>query len=107
MSAAKRRSAGPAESPAVLDEDRQAIVLREFREDLAHWIGSDPRTALRVMRLLEEIIRDPFLGIGKPEPLKHQHGQWSRRITEGDRLLYLVRGATIYFLAARWHYGRR
>ena len=83
-------------------------MVREFREDLAHWIGSDPRTALRVMRMIEEILRDPFLGIGKPEALKHdQHGRWSRRITEGDRLLYLVREAAIYFLAARWHYDRR
>jgi toxin YoeB len=59
------------------------------------------------MRLVEEIIRDPFLGVGKPEALKHdQHGRWSRRITERDRLLYLVRGAFVYFLAARTHYGR-
>jgi toxin YoeB len=107
MSAAKRRSAGPAASPAVPEEDRQAIVVREFRQDLAHWIGTDPRTALRVVRMIEEILRDPFLGIGKPEALKHdQHGRWSRRITEGNRLLYLVRGAAIYFLAARWHYER-
>jgi toxin YoeB len=105
---AERRPAVPARSPAVPEEDRQAIVLREFREDLVHWIGSDPRTALRVMRLIEEILRDPFLGVGKPEALKHdQHGRWSRRVTDEHRLLYLVRGAAVYFLAARWHYGRR
>ncbi len=83
-------------------------MLREFGEDLSHWIQSDRRTALRVMRMIEEILRDPFLGIGKPEVLKHdQHGRWSRRITEADRLLYLVHGAALYFLAARWHYGSR
>jgi len=104
MSAGDRR---PSRLPGIPVEDRQAIVLREFREDLAHWIGSDPRTALRVMRLVDEVLRDPFLGVGKPEALKYdQHGRWSRRITGADRLLYLVHGAAIYFLAARWHYER-
>ncbi|HEX6040220.1 Txe/YoeB family addiction module toxin [Longimicrobium sp.] len=98
----------PAPSPAVPAEDRQAIVLGEFRDDLTHWIESDRGTALRVMRMVEEILRDPFVEIGKPEALRHdQHGRWSRRITDRDRLLYLVRGAAIYFLAARWHYQRR
>jgi toxin YoeB len=59
------------------------------------------------MRLVEEIIREPFFGTGKPEALKHaRHGEWSRRITDVDRLVYLVQGAAIYFLAARSHYGR-
>src|SRR5687767_2754830 len=108
MTAAKRRRTAPAPSPAAFDEDRQAIVLREFREDLAWWIGSNPRTALRVMRLVEEIVRDPFFGTGKPEGLKYaDSGNWSRRITDADRLVYLVHGATIYFFSARWHYGRR
>lgn len=94
--------------PAFSGEGRQAIVLREFRDDLAHWIASDRGTALRVLRMIEEVLRDPFSGIGKPEALKHdQHGRWSRRVTDRDRLLYLVRGAAIYFLAARWHYQRR
>jgi toxin YoeB len=105
--AADGRASVSARSPAVPHEARQAIVLRDFRDDLAHWIGSDPRTALKVIRMIEEILRDPFLGRGKPEALKHdQHGRWSRRITGGDRLLYLVHGAAVYFLAARWHYER-
>jgi toxin YoeB len=83
-------------------------VLSQFRQDLAWWIGSNPRTALRVLRLVEEIVRDPYVGTGKPEGLKHKEGgKWSRRITDVDRLVYFVRGASIYFLAARWHYGRR
>lgn len=106
MTAAKRPSE-PAQLPAAPAEDRQAIVHGEFRYDLGWWIGSNPRTALRVMRLVEETIRDPFVGTGKPEPLKYdKHGRWSRRITDRDRLLYLVRGGHVYFLAARWHYGR-
>ncbi len=108
MTAAKRRADEPATSPAVPKEDRQAIVFSRFRQDLAWWIGSSPRTALRVMRLVEEIVRDPYFGTGKPEGLKHDKlGSWSRRITDSDRLIYLVQGASVYFLAARWHYERR
>ncbi|HEV3050897.1 MAG TPA: Txe/YoeB family addiction module toxin [Longimicrobium sp.] len=86
MNAADRRPGGSALSPAIPEEDRQAIVLGEFRYDLAWWIGSNPRTELRVMRLVEEIIRDPFVGTGKPEQLKYdKRGRWSRRITDSDR----------------------
>lgn len=105
MTAARRRTVGPRSSLVVPSEDRRAMVHRDFRDDLAWWIGTHPRTALRVMRLVEEIVRDPFVGTGKPEGLKHGlPGEWSRRITDEDRLVYLVQGATIYFLAARWHY---
>lgn len=107
MTAAKRRVISRPPSPAAPGEDRQAIVHREFRQDLAWWIGSNPRIALRVMRLIEEIVRDPFTGTGKPEALRHrQTGEWSRRITDADRLVYIVRGAAIFFLAARSHYGQ-
>jgi toxin YoeB len=105
MTAAKRRSGASGTSSVVPVEDREAVVFGQFRQDLAWWIASNPRTALRVMRLVEEVVRDPFFGTGKPEGLKNT-GEWSRRITDADRLLYLVKGATIYFLAARWHYGR-
>ncbi len=108
MTAARRRTAGSGASPAVPGEDRQAIVFSQFRQDLVWWIRSNPRTALRVMRLVEEVVRNPFFGTGKPEGLKHDGpGDWSRRFTDADRLGYLVRGTTIYFLAARWHHGRR
>lgn len=107
MTAARRRSPALTPSPVVSLEDRQAIVVREFWHDLAHWIGSEPRTALRILRLVEEILRDPFVGTGKPEGLKHaEPGHWSRRITEADRLVYLVHGANVFFLTARWHYKR-
>jgi toxin YoeB len=106
MTAGRRRPPGRVSSPAVPAEGRQAIVHRDFRRDLAWWISSHPRTALRVMRLVEEIVRDPFVGVGKPEALKHTHGgEWSRRITDADRLVYLVQGAAVYFLGARAHYG--
>jgi toxin YoeB len=58
------------------------------------------------MRLVKEIVRDPFTGTGKPEALRHRlPGEWSRRITDADRLVYLVRGAAVHFLGARAHYG--
>lgn len=108
MTAARRPPPALTPSTAVSLEDRQAIVVREFWHDLAHWIGSEPRTALRILRLVEEILRDPFVGTGKPELLRYdKRGRWSRRITESDRLLYSVKGADVFFLAARWHYDRR
>lgn len=107
MTAAKRRRGGSTPSPVALaEEGRQAIVHRTFRYDLAWWIMTHPRTALRVLRLVEEIIRDPFIGTGKPEPLRNRMaGEWSRRITDADRLVYFVQGAAVYFLSAREHYG--
>jgi toxin YoeB len=107
MSAAKPRAVGPVAPPVDSTDERLAIAVREFRQDLAWWIGTHPRTALRVMRLVEEIVHDAFTGTGKPEALKHRvKGEWSRRITDADRLVYLVRGAAIYFLGARSHYGQ-
>ncbi len=77
----------------------------EFREDLRHWIETERRVALRLLDIVESIMRDPFQGIGKPEPLKHLGpGIWSRRLTQEHRLVYLVKHETIYFLKARYHY---
>jgi toxin YoeB len=107
MNAAAARQYRDAEaSPAVPFDERQAIVLQQFREDLAHWIRSDARTGTRIMHLVEAVLRDPFAGLGKPEALKHGlRGRWSRRITDRDRLVYLVRKDATYFIAARSHYG--
>lgn len=78
---------------------------REFREDLRYWVDTDRRTALRALDLVEAVLRDPFTGIGKPEPLKHVlAGAWSRRLTQEHRIVYLVREAQIDFLQARYHY---
>ena len=60
---------------------------------------------LRALPLVEAILRDPFEGIGKPEPLKHlAPGAWSRRLTEEHRIVYLVQHDRIDFLQARYHY---
>lgn len=85
--------------------ERVAVFQPEFREDLRHWVETNRKTALRVLTLVEAVLRDPFDGIGKPEPLKHLGaGVWSRRITEEHRLVYLVRADRIDFLQARYHY---
>ena len=84
---------------------RVAAFHSEFREDLAYWVASDRTIALRILQLIEAVLRDPSEGIGKPEPLRfHLHGCWSRRVTQEHRLVYLVRDDRIDFLMARYHY---
>ncbi len=74
-------------------------------EDLEHWVATDRKTALRVFKLMKDTRRDPFRGIGKPEPLKHIGPDiWSRRITARDRLVYRVGDDFVDFLQARYHY---
>ena len=77
----------------------------EFREDVAYWVETDRKTALRVLQLVEAILRDPTRGIGKPEPLRHiMPNLWSRRLTQEHRVVYLVSDDRIDFLQARYHY---
>ena len=84
---------------------RDAVFHREFREDLRWWVETDRKTALRALSLIEAVMRDPFKGRGKPEPLKYLvSGVWSRRLTGEHRLVYLVRFERIDFLQARYHY---
>jgi toxin YoeB len=84
---------------------RTLIVASRFLADLQYWLEHDWRVALRVVRIIREVARDPFLGIGKPEPLKHDlAGTWSRRINDEDRLIYTLDDAAIEFLSARYHY---
>jgi len=85
--------------------ERDAIFHPEFRQDLRYWVETDRKTALRVIDLVEATMRDPFVGIGKPEALKYLlAGCWSRRITQEHRLVYRVSGNRIDFLQARYHY---
>ena len=85
--------------------EREAVFQPEFLEDLRHWVRTDRKTALRILSLIEAILRDPFVGIGNPEALKYTlSGVWSRRITQEHRLVYRVAGARIDFLQARYHY---
>lgn len=82
-----------------------AVFHPEFRQDLQFWVKNDRKVALRVLDLVEAVLRDPFAGIGKPEPLKHVlSGAWSRRLTEEHRLVYFVKDDRVDFLQARYHY---
>lgn len=84
---------------------RTAVFQPEFIEDLRYWVETDRKLAIRVFDLIEAILRDPFEGIGKPEPLKYlTPGAWSRRLTQEHRIVYLVRDDQIDFLQARYHY---
>ena len=84
--------------------DREAVFHPEFRQDLRYWVETDRKTALRTLELVEAVLADPFIGIGKPEPLKYVlAGCWSRRITQEHRLVYKVTEKRIDFLQARYH----
>ncbi len=84
---------------------RTAVFQPEFIEDLRFWVETDRKLALRLFDLIEAILRDPFSGIGKPEPLKYlTPGAWSRRLTQEHRIVYLVRDDQIDFLQACYHY---
>jgi toxin YoeB len=84
---------------------REAVFHPEFLEDLQFWVTTDRKLALRLLELVEAILRDPFQGNGKPEPLRYlTPGAWSRRLTQEHRIVYLVRDQRIDFLQARYHY---
>ena len=73
--------------------------------DYTHWAETDRKLLLRINRLINEIIREPFTGIGKPEPLRgDKSGYWSRRIDDEHRLVYSVSEQTVTVISARYHY---
>ena len=85
--------------------EREAVFEPEFLDDLVHWVKTDRNAAVRVLELVNAILREPFEGIGKPEPLRFGFaGCWSRRITQEHRLVYRVLENRIDFLQARYHY---
>jgi toxin YoeB len=85
--------------------EREAVFHPEFRDDLGYWVETDRKVALKILELVEAVMRDPFAGIGKPEPLKFVFsGCWSRRISQEHRLVYRVSEHRIDFLQARYHY---
>lgn len=91
--------------PGIPPKARTAVFQEEFREDRRFWLENDRKIALRALDLVEAILRDPFTGVGKPEPLKHlTPGAWSRRLTQEHRIVYLVTDDRIHFLQARYHY---
>lgn len=75
-------------------------------EDFTGWAKENPKLFERLVRLISETAKDPFGGIGKPEPLKHQlKGYWSRPIPAEHRLVYKVTEDTLIIAACKYHYG--
>lgn len=73
--------------------------------DYLYWQGQDKKTLKRINKLIAETIKEPFIGIGKPEPLRENlAGFWSRRIDESNRLVYTVNDEYLIIIACRYHY---
>ena len=83
----------------------KTVFHLEFREDLSYWIKTDRKIAIKILDLVETVVRSPFEGIGKPEPLRYLgSGVWSRRISQEHRLVYVVKKDQIDFVQCRYHY---
>ena len=84
---------------------RQIKFETDALKELEEWVKIHPKTASKILDLLQEICKTPFEGKGKPEPLKHKFkGFWSRRISDGDRLIYEVTESYINVIACKGHY---
>lgn len=74
-------------------------------EDFQNWAREDKKLFKRIGTLIKDIIRDPFKGIGKPEPLKHDlAGYWSRRIDDKHRLVYKIEKNNFFIASCKYHY---
>ncbi|MBO8093806.1 MAG: Txe/YoeB family addiction module toxin [Prosthecochloris sp.] len=74
-------------------------------EDYLYWQKTDKQVVKKINQLIKDIKRDPFYGIGKPEPLKHElSGFWSRKITDEHRLVYEFSENSIAIASCRFHY---
>ncbi|BDA65967.1 Addiction module toxin, Txe/YoeB [Calothrix sp. PCC 7716] len=83
----------------------EAVFQVEFLEDLEYWIGNNRKISLRILKMVREVLRTPYEGIGQPEALKYEYsGCWSRRINQEHRLIYTVSDNRVQFLKARYHY---
>lgn len=88
------------------------VLAPQASADLTHWIKTNPKLAVKIVELMEACRTEPFSGVGKPEPLKHDFkGLWSRRVDDEHRLIYRVSGKgdeqTIEIASCRFHYARR
>jgi toxin YoeB len=88
-----------------VNPNRKVLIAESFRADLRYWAENDRKLLIKLLDLMDAVLRDPFKGIGKPERLKHElAGAWSRRLTHEHRIVYVVREDRIEFLQARYHY---
>lgn len=81
------------------------IFAEQAWEDYLYWQKTDRKVLERVNALIRDIQREPFSGIGKPEPLKHAFaGYWSRRINDEHRIIYKVKDDSLLIAQLRYHY---
>lgn len=81
------------------------LFAEQAWDDYQYWLQHDRKTLERVNKLIREVMREPFTGMGKPEALKHAlAGYWSRRITDEHRMVYRVRGDALLLAQLRYHY---
>lgn len=84
---------------------RQLAFLPSAFDDFNDWKKVNNKVYTRLVRLIKDVLRDPFSGIGKPEPLKHDlAGLWARRMTDEHRLVYKVTDQEIVIVSCRYHY---
>jgi len=84
-----------------------SFVNNDVFEDYNEWTINDKKTAKKIMSLIKDISRDPYDGLGKPEPLKYElSGYWSREITREHRLVYKVTDDVIEILSCKFHYNK-
>lgn len=85
--------------------NRRVIFEGSAFEDFNEWAIQDKKIQRKIVSLIKDIDRSPFLGLGKPEALKHEYsGYWSRRINDEHRLIYKVTGTDIIIVACKYHY---
>ena len=83
----------------------RTIFVPTSWDDYLHWQGTDARVVRRIHELIKDTSRNPFTGIGKPEPLRHKYaGYWSRRITEEHRMVYKMEDGDLVIFQLRYHY---
>lgn len=84
---------------------RELVFSRQGWEDYEFWLATDLKQVRRINHLIKEIVREPFTGIGKPEPLKHAlQGWWSRRIDGEHRIVYKIANDQLWIAQVRYHY---
>ena len=74
-------------------------------DDYLYWQDQDKKTLKKLNALIRDIVRNGNVGLGKPEPLKHREGYWSRRINDADRLVYKIESDVVKIAQCRSHYG--
>ncbi len=85
---------------------RKLAWTPEAWEDYIYWQGQDRKTLKRINRLIDAVMREPFVGLGKPEPLRENlAGFWSRRIDETNRLVYAIDERYLTVISCRYHYA--